>query len=64
MPLRVINTNQNLIGLVNRTAISIHHPASRARIWLTAFILHERARLIVNDSYPATGHAAPRHLAA
>jgi hypothetical protein len=42
MPLRANNTNQNLIGLVNGNAVSIHHFGKRARICPVAFILRER----------------------
>jgi len=42
MPLHAINTNQKLIGLVNRSAVSIHHFGNRALICPVAFILHER----------------------
>jgi hypothetical protein len=41
--LHAINTNQNLIGLVNRIGVSIHHVADRALICPVAFILRERA---------------------
>jgi hypothetical protein len=41
-PLHAINTNQNLIGLVNGSAVLIHHSRSHARIWQVAFILRER----------------------
>src|SRR6476620_6821385 len=41
-PLHAINTNQNLIGLVNGSAVAIHHPGNRARICPVAFILRER----------------------
>src|SRR6266481_9511817 len=47
-PLHAINTNENLIGLVNRSGVSIHHVVKRARICPVAFILRERAPLMVN----------------
>jgi hypothetical protein len=50
-PLHAINTNQNLIGLVNRNRVSIHHPRNRARICLLAFILREHGALMVNRWY-------------
>jgi chemotaxis protein CheZ len=31
-PLHAINTNENLIGLVNGNGVSIHHVANRALI--------------------------------
>jgi chemotaxis protein CheZ len=52
-PPHAINTNQNLIGLVNRSAVSIHHIGDRAWICPVAFILHERGALMVNRWYAA-----------
>jgi chemotaxis protein CheZ len=46
--LHAINTNENLIGLVNRNGVSIHHVVKRARIFRTAFILNECRALMVN----------------
>jgi hypothetical protein len=43
-PLHAINTNENLIGLVNGNGVSIHHVADRALICRVAFILGERGR--------------------
>jgi len=56
-PLHAINTNQNLIGLVNTSGVSIHHVGNRARICPTAFILRERALRMVNRWCVATGKA-------
>jgi chemotaxis protein CheZ len=47
-PLHAINTNENLIGLVNGNGVSIHHIVSRALICPVAFILDERAAHMVN----------------
>jgi hypothetical protein len=63
-PLHAINTNQNLIGLVNRSAVSIHHVSNRARIWPVAFILRERGQLMVNRWYAAAGKPLPRSVPA
>jgi hypothetical protein len=63
-PLHAINTNQNLIGLVNRNAVSIHHFGDRARICPVAFILHERRPLMVNRWYAAAGKPLPRRVPA
>src|SRR6476620_6932917 len=57
-PLHAINTNENLIGLVNRNGVSIHHVVKRARIFRVAFILNERASLMVNRWF-AAGYKAP-----
>jgi chemotaxis protein CheZ len=46
--LHAINTNENLIGLVNRNGVSIHHIVKRARIFRTAFILNECRAPMVN----------------
>ena len=43
--------NQNRIGLVNGIDVSIHHVAAGALIWRLAFILRERAKLMVNQSF-------------
>jgi hypothetical protein len=56
--LHAINTNENLIGLVNRNGVSIHHVVKRARIFRVAFILNERASLMVNRWF-AAGYKAP-----
>jgi hypothetical protein len=53
--LRANNTNQNLIGLVNGNGVSIHHVANRAWICPVAFILHERAALMVNPWCAVSG---------
>src|SRR4029450_1981957 len=63
-PLRAINTNQNLIGLVNRSAVSIHHFGNRARICPVAFILHEPRPLMVNRWYAAAGKPLLRRVPA
>ena len=62
-PPHAINTNQNLIGLVNRSAVSIHHIRDRALICPVAFILHERRALMVNPWY-AAGKPSPRRVPA
>jgi hypothetical protein len=63
-PLHAINTNQNLIGLVNGSGVSIHHFGDCARICPVAFILRERASLMVNrwcagERKPPTRDIAP-----
>jgi hypothetical protein len=63
-PLHAINTNQNLIGLVNRSAVSIHHFGNRARICPVAFILRERGPLMVNRWYAAASKAPTRDIPA
>jgi hypothetical protein len=63
-PLHAINTNQNLIGLVNRNAVSIHHVDNPARICTVAFILRERAPRMVNRWYATTGETPPRRVPA
>jgi hypothetical protein len=63
-PLHAINTNQNLIGLVNVSAVSIHHFGNRTLICPVAFILHERRPLMVNRWYAATGKSLPRRVPA
>jgi chemotaxis protein CheZ len=60
-PLHAINTNQNLIGLVNGSAVLIHHPGSRPRICPVGFILHERGSgwlIIGMRSRPELSHEA------
>jgi hypothetical protein len=47
-PLHAINTNENLIGLVNGNGVSIHHVANPALICPVAFILGERRQHMVN----------------
>jgi hypothetical protein len=47
-PPHAINEDQNLIGLVNRAGVSIHHPVKCALNSRTAFILHERGPHMVN----------------
>jgi len=47
-PLHAINTNENLIGLVNGNGISIHHVTHRSLICPVAFILDERGPFMVN----------------
>ncbi|MHC2435573.1 hypothetical protein [Bradyrhizobium sp. USDA 4451] len=51
-------SNENRIGLVNVTAVSIHHPGKDARFCRTAFILRERRGGMVNRWY--RGRRAPR----
>ncbi|WP_334446758.1 hypothetical protein [Bradyrhizobium sp. AZCC 1610] len=63
-PLHAINTNQNLIGLVNRSGVSIHHFGNGARICPVAFILRERAPLMVNRWCAAAGKASIRDVPA
>jgi hypothetical protein len=46
--LHVINTNQNLIGLVNGLAVSIHHVARWTPFCPVAFIFDECAKGMVN----------------
>jgi hypothetical protein len=58
--LHAINTNQNLLGLVNGNGVSIHHFGNRALICAVAFILHERGPLMVNRWYATTGKAPAR----
>jgi hypothetical protein len=53
------NTNQNLIGLVNESGVSIHHVVCGARICPAAFILHERAAPMVNRWCVASLRNAP-----
>jgi hypothetical protein len=62
--LHAINTNQNLIGLVNGNAVSIHHFGSRTRICPVAFILRERGSIMVNRWYAAAGKAPSRRVPA
>jgi hypothetical protein len=64
MPLHAINTNQNLIGLVNGSAVSIHHFGDRRRICPVAFILRERGPPMVNRWYAAAGKPPSRSFAA
>jgi hypothetical protein len=47
-PPHAINENQNLIGLVNRAGVSIHHLVKCALNSRIAFILHERGPDMVN----------------
>jgi hypothetical protein len=63
-PLHAINTNQNLIGLVNASGVSIHHPGNRALICPLAFILRERAPPMVNHSFASAGKAPSRRVPA
>jgi hypothetical protein len=52
-PLHAINTNENLIGLVNGNGVSIHHVARHGLICPVAFILSERGPHMVNQWYAA-----------
>jgi hypothetical protein len=63
-PRHAINTNQNLIGLVNGNAVSIHHFGKRARIYPVAFILRERGPLMVNRWFAAAGKPPSRSVPA
>jgi hypothetical protein len=63
-PLHAINTNQNLIGLVNGIGVSIHHLGNGALIWPVAFILRERDALIVNHWYAPAGKERSRRVPA
>jgi hypothetical protein len=63
-PLHAINTNQNLIGLVNASTVSIHHPGNRALICPLAFILREREPPMVNHSFASAGKAPSRRVPA
>jgi hypothetical protein len=56
--LHAINTDENLIGLVNGNAVSIHHVANRTRNCRVAFILNERAPRMVNRWCAAARKAA------
>jgi hypothetical protein len=62
--LHAINTNENLIGLVNENGVSIHHVVNRRRICPVAFILNERATPMVNRGCAAGGKAPPRDVPA
>ncbi|MCC8959162.1 hypothetical protein H8B02_38895 [Bradyrhizobium sp. Pear77] len=44
-------SNENRIGLVNGSAVSIHHLDNAARFCRTAFILRERRSDMVNRRY-------------
>jgi hypothetical protein len=58
-PPHAINTNQNLIGLVNRNGVSIHHVANCAPFHPVAFIFGEQRLRMVNRWYAPS---APRLL--
>jgi hypothetical protein len=47
-PSHAINTNQNLIGLVNRNGVSIHHVVNSAPFCPVAFIFDEYLAGMVN----------------
>jgi len=49
--LDVVNKEQTPFRLVNRTGISIHHVASVAAIWQSAFIFDEEQNLMVNRAF-------------
>jgi hypothetical protein len=57
--LDVVNKEQTPFRLVNRTGVSIHHVASNAAIWRSAFIFDERGAAAVNRSL-ARRRAMPR----
>jgi hypothetical protein len=44
----VVNKKQKPFRLVNGGRVSIHHVASGAAIWRSAFIFDERRKLMVN----------------
>ncbi|WP_426436811.1 hypothetical protein [Bradyrhizobium genosp. P] len=46
-------SNENRIGLVNRSGVSIHHVVDHARFCPVAFILDERATGMVNRGLTA-----------
>jgi hypothetical protein len=50
--------------LVNKNGVSIHHVVNRSRICPVAFILNERATLMVNRWCAAACKAAPRDIPA
>jgi hypothetical protein len=57
--LDVVNKEQTPFRLVNRTGVSIHHVASNAAIWRSAFIFDEGQSLMVNRAFaprPARPH--------
>jgi aspartate 1-decarboxylase len=56
-PLHATTRNQNLIGLVNGIAVSIHHVANSARFCRVAFIFGEQASRMVNRWCPAARQA-------
>ena len=47
-PLHAINKNQNLLGLVNETGVSIHHVGNRPWFCPVAFIFDEDEARMVN----------------
>jgi hypothetical protein len=47
----VVNKEQKPFRLVNRNGVWIHHVASGAAIWRSAFIFDERRRPMVNRSF-------------
>jgi chemotaxis protein CheZ len=57
--LHAINTNENLIGLVNGNGVSIHHVVNPALICPVAFILGERVAHMVNRWYAAFAKPNP-----
>jgi hypothetical protein len=63
-PLHAINTNQNLIGLVNGNGVSIHHLGNGALICPVAFILRERDPPMVNRWFAVAGKAPSRRVPA
>jgi hypothetical protein len=48
---------ENLIGLVNRIGVSIHHVVKCARFSKVAFIFGERSERMVNRWYARAAHA-------
>jgi len=62
--LHAINTNENLIGLVNGNGVSIHHVAKPALIFPVAFILGERGPVMVNRWFAAHSEGAARRVPA
>jgi hypothetical protein len=60
--LHAINTNENLIGLVNRNGVSIHHVVNCDRISRLAFILGERGSRMVNRWCAAANFSPKRNV--
>jgi hypothetical protein len=55
-------TIENLLGLVNGIAVSIHHIGNRPRFCPVAFIFGENARLMVNRWCEARFTLRPRRV--
>jgi hypothetical protein len=54
----VVNKEQTPFRLVNRSAVSIHHVASEAAIWRSAFIFGEAQSRMVNRRFAQPSRAA------